>query len=448
MAGRTSRVEAHDGELRDAALGVAAVAGRAAADVANAAADVAGAAGGAMRLVTASPLGELVGAVARPVVEPLADAGRELRADLAEDAPVQRLAHEIVELVVAALDPNELLADIDLDALLADVDLNALIAHIDLDAAVATVDVDALLDRVDVDRLLDRVDPDRLLDRVDPDRLLDRVDPDRLLARVDVDALIDRVDVNELVAKVDVDALIAKTELGAIVAKSTSGVATEALDAVRSQGVGLDALMMHATSRLLRRRTAGLPAGPAMLVPDTEVDGPGPAEVEAADRDVSRQGHYAGGVTRLAAYAVDATASTAIFSAGVAVFGYAVGLVTGLDFRLSSYPVVSAGVAALWYFLWFCYPWSVSGRSLGMAVVGIRVVQSDGSHLRPRRAFVRTVTLPLSLLAFGLGLVGIITDPRHRAWHDRFADTAVVYAWDARVARLRFLAKQGATPTR
>ena len=406
-----------------------------------------------MRFVTGSPLGELVGAVARPVVEPLADAGRELRADVAEDAPVQRLAHELVERVVAALDLNEVLADIDLDALLAEVDLNALVAHMDLDAAVARVDVDALLDRVDPDRLLDRVDPDRLLDRVDPDRLLDRVDPDRLLDRVDPDrllarmdanALIDRVDVNQIVAKVNVDALIAKTELGAIVAKSTSGVATEALDAVRSQGVGLDALMMRWTNRVLRRPATGIPAGPAKLVLETEPGIAAAARVGAADRDVSLQGHFAGGVTRFAAYAIDATGSTAIFSGGVAVFGYAVGLVTGHDFRLSSYPVASAALAALWYFLWFWYPWSVSGRSLGMAVVGIRVVQTDGSELRPKGAFIRTVTLPLSLLVFGLGLVGIVTDRRHRAWHDRFADTAVVYAWDARVARLRFLAKQGA----
>lgn len=397
-----------------------------------------------MRFVTGSPLGELVGAVARPVVEPLADAGRELRADVAEDAPVQRLAHEIVERVVAALDLNEVLADIDLDALLADVDLNALVAHMDLDAAVARVDVDALLDRVDPDRLLDRVDPDRLLDRVDVDRLLARVDVDRLLARVDANALIDRVDVNQIVAKVDVDALIAKTALGAIVAKSTSGVATEALDAVRSQGVGLDALMMRWTNRVLRRPATGIPAGPAKLVLQTQPDIAAAARVGAADRDVSLQGHFAGGVTRFAAYAIDASSSTAIFSAAVAVFGYAVGLVTGQDFRLSSYPMASAALAALWYFLWFWYPWSVSGRSLGMAVVGVRVVQTDGSDLRPKRAFIRTVTLPLSLLVFGLGLVGIITDRRHRAWHDRFADTAVVYAWDARVARLRFLAKQGA----
>ena len=31
-------------------------------------------------------------------------------------------------------------------------------------------------------------------------------------------------------------------------------------------------------------------------------------------------------------------------------------------------------------------------------------------------------------------------DPERRAWHDLLAGTAVVYAWDARAARLRWLA--------
>jgi uncharacterized RDD family membrane protein YckC len=379
------------------------------------------------------------------VVEPLADAGRELREDVAEEAPLQRLAGEIVDLVVASLDLDALLSSVDLDALLARLDLDALVAEVDLDAAVARVDIDALLDRVDTNRLLDRVDTNRLLDHVDPNRLLDRVDADRLLDRVDADALIERVDVNRLVNRVDVDALIAQTELGAIVAKSTSGVVTEALDVVRSQGVGLDVVTMRWVNRLLRRGPAGIPQGPARLLGPATSRVAGP-RASAPDRDVGLQGHYAGGVTRFAAYAIDATTSTTLFSAGVAIFGYALGMITGHDIQLSAYPVAGGTLAVLWYFLWFWYPWSLSGRTLGMAVVGIRVVRGDGSALPPRRAFVRTVTFPLSFLVFGLGFLGILTDRRRRAWHDRFADTAVVYAWDARVARLRFLAKQGAAP--
>jgi hypothetical protein len=64
------------------------------------------------------------------------------------------------------------------------------------------------------------------------------------------------------------DALVANTELGSIIAQSTSGVASEALDAVRSQGVGLDNFIGRLANRVMRRDPKELPAGPALLVQD------------------------------------------------------------------------------------------------------------------------------------------------------------------------------------
>jgi AcrR family transcriptional regulator len=53
---------------------------------------------------------------------------------------------------------------------------------------------------------------------------------------------------------------------------------------------------------------------------------------------------------------------------------------------------------------------------------------------------------PLSFLLFGLGFLGILVQREHRALHDLIAGSAVVYAWDARAARLRFLALQAELP--
>ena len=55
---------------------------------------------------------------------------------------------------------------------------------------------------------------------------------------------------------------------------------------------------------------------------------------------------------------------------------------------------------------------------------------------------VRVLALPLSFLLFGLGFLLILLRRDRRALHDLIASTAVVYAWDARAARLRFLLKQ------
>jgi uncharacterized RDD family membrane protein YckC len=49
---------------------------------------------------------------------------------------------------------------------------------------------------------------------------------------------------------------------------------------------------------------------------------------------------------------------------------------------------------------------------------------------------------PLSLLFFGFGSLLILFRRDRRALHDLIAGSAVVYAWDARAARLRFLAKR------
>ena len=70
------------------------------------------------------------------------------------------------------------------------------------------------------------------------------------------------------------------------------------------------------------------------------------------------------------------------------------------------------------------------------------VVRADGAIAEPRRGVVRALVFPLSFLLFGLGFLGILVQRERRALHDLIAGSAVVYAWDARAARLRFLAKR------
>ncbi len=77
-----------------------------------------------------------------------------------------------------------------------------------------------------------------------------------------------------------------------------------------------------------------------------------------------------------------------------------------------------------------------------MALAGLVVVTTDGQHVGVGRALLRTICIPLSLILLGIGALMILIDRRRRALHDLIAGTAVVYAWDARAARLRFLAKR------
>ncbi len=272
----------------DAALGAAATAGRVASAVGR------------------SGPAKVAASAARFLARPLSEEGHEVRERLgAEAAPAAReVLSTVTPNVVEAVDLNEVLASVDLDALLdridldrlldridlgrildkvdidgliSKVDVDALIGRVDIDGLISKVDVDALIGRVDIDGLISKVDIDGLLGRIDVDGIVARVDLqglmagldlDEVLARLDLDAVLNRLDLDAVIGRIDIDQLVSNTEMGAIVARSTTGVASEALDVVRSQGVSLDNVASRIVARLLRRDPDALPLGPPLLVND------------------------------------------------------------------------------------------------------------------------------------------------------------------------------------
>jgi len=144
------------------------------------------------------------------------------------------------------------------------------------------IDLNTLLDRVDINRIVGKVDIDALVQRVDVESIIDRVDVDAIVQRVDVQAIVERVDIDAIVNNIDIDSLVRQTELGSIIARSTTGVATEVLDVVRAQGVGLDDFFARWTNRILRRPSGSLPEGPPLLVaPSTPALTAGPPQMSA-----------------------------------------------------------------------------------------------------------------------------------------------------------------------
>jgi len=97
---------------------------------------------------------------------------------------------------------------------------------------------------------------------LDVNALLDRVDLNAVLDQVDIGQVLDRIDLNGIVERIDVEALVEQTDLGAIIARSSSGVASDVLDVVRSQTVGLDEFIARWIARLRRRPYTGPPGPP------------------------------------------------------------------------------------------------------------------------------------------------------------------------------------------
>jgi uncharacterized RDD family membrane protein YckC len=174
--------------------------------------------------------------------------------------------------------------------------------------------------------------------------------------------------------------------------------------------------------------------------------------VPPAALTVGRQGNYAGAISRLAAFAVDVGVSWGLYTLGVALLNTAVRLVSGHSYTLTNHQLAGFIVLTAWEFLYFTYQWAVSGKTLGMAMLGLQVVTPQGGPISGRQAVFRTVGLGITLfLTVGIGFLGIVYQRERRALNDFIAGTAVVYDWDARAARLRWIARKegphaGGTP--
>jgi uncharacterized RDD family membrane protein YckC len=166
---------------------------------------------------------------------------------------------------------------------------------------------------------------------------------------------------------------------------------------------------------------------------------PDPFQV-SPDRDLNLQGHYAGFATRLATLVIDLIAIVLISDIIGAAVQFVVSTLLGRQFHFTEVPILPWLAFTIWVVLYCTYPVATVGKTLGMALVGLRVVRPDGSRAGGRQAVLRFVALPLSFLTLGFGFLLILFRRDNRALQDLIGGTAVVYGWDARAARLRFLA--------
>jgi uncharacterized RDD family membrane protein YckC len=128
---------------------------------------------------------------------------------------------------------------------------------------------------------------------------------------------------------------------------------------------------------------------------------------------------YAGIVSRSIAFCVDAVVVVVATTAGV-VGVEVVGVVLGrkpqhLGAALAIAPVVLLFVYSVAF-------WVLAGRTLGTALLGLRVIRIDGRLVSWGQAVIRA----LIMLIFPIGFLWSLLDRRHQAIHDKLARTVVV----------------------
>ncbi len=90
------------------------------------------------------------------------------------------------------------------------------------------------------------------------------------------------------------------------------------------------------------------------------------------------------------------------------------------------------------YFIFF---WVLAGYTPGKALMGVRIITTDGRKISFSRALLRYLAYFLSAVLFFLGFLWIFVDRRRQGWHDKIANTYVIYTWAAKPDE-RFLAKR------
>jgi uncharacterized RDD family membrane protein YckC len=293
-------------------------------------------------------------------------------------------------------------------------------------AVVDVVDPEAIVERIDVDALMERVDMDALLARVDINTLMARIDVNSLIERVDVDALMSRIDVEAIVDRVDVKDVMDRAGIPDVVRESTGALAGSALDVARRQIVAVDKISSATAYGLTTRNPKDRPTAPSTLEVEAAVDEKGRGQVT---------GHYAGPISRLASFAVDVGVIWGVFLLIAASVRFVADLFLGSDFEVTdAWQWIGGAAFLMWAFVYLWLGLVLAGRTGGMALIGLRAVERDGTPLSGKSALVRTLVFPFSFLFFGLGFLGMLFSPERRTLHDAAAGSAVVYDWGDRPA--------------
>ena len=153
------------------------------------------------------------------------------------------------------------------------------------------------------------------------------------------------------------------------------------------------------------------------------------------------QGHYAGFASRLLAWVID-TLILIIAYVGLTwfvsvsinllpmgrVLGFSLNTLLGREgsdqLMSSSVFIAVFTLSTVVYYVFF---WSLTGQSIGMVLLGLRVVTIEGRRLSVWRAILRFVGYIIATLPFFLGFAWILVDNRRQGWHDKIAKTFVVH---------------------
>lgn len=172
----------------------------------------------------------------------------------------------------------------------------------------------------------------------------------------------------------------------------------------------------------------------------------------------SKYGYYAGFASRVIATLIDAFIVTTSITLSVVGFSYVIRFITVVTFfdpvewyrysiEFSIPPILLGLIPPITFALYEIILIAAVGRTIGKAIVGLEVVNQRGEHPSLYRAFLRVPGKYLAAAPLLLGYLWILIDDERQGWHDKIAQTWVVYAWAKARPDETFLVPQVASPT-
>lgn len=159
------------------------------------------------------------------------------------------------------------------------------------------------------------------------------------------------------------------------------------------------------------------------------------------------QGHYAGLISRMLAWMVDALIIAVVITvtgwiswvtlstlSSGALFGLSADMLPGLRSVIEFLrgPHLASFLTLLFIVGYHVFFISFVGMTPGKALFGVRVVTTQGRRISPIRSLVRYLCYFVSAIPLFLGFIWILVDDQRQGWHDKIAGTVVIYTWEAR----------------
>ena len=302
-----------------------------------------------------------------------------------------------------------------------------------------------------VNHVLEVVDVDGIVRKIDVNDIVERIDIDKMVQRINMNKVLSRIDWNRQLERIDFDAVLRRVDTSSIVARSSTGMFTTVLDTLRTQVTMIDLHLRIITRcrvwREQHRQRIYLPPAPGhhrqrddrRLYPRGRIN-----------KAVAVQGRYCGFVSKTIAMLIDVFSIILLFAMLFRLIEWCLVLflrnshdeaeIKTKDFQREGNFWMLVVYSFFWFFYFFLSV-ALTGQTIGMAVVGLKVC--DCKHMSPYstvsipQAFIRTCLLPVTLTLFPpLGVIGLVRRDG-RMLHDLVAHTGMIYLWDAELAKVR-----------